>query len=205
MILITVLFLAYCGSEIILRKLVGRKDVEDALSRLDAFTNEAGLLFARTLTSDNTDKRVRRYLKSAANGVFRDSGNDVRATKVLTEDIKDNVNTNEAQNQLQVDSDMTLMKMHSHDDEETIKVLAEDINDNASKYKVQNCQQFDSNTTRTRMHITSEFRVESGRPRWQRHNQDTQKRHHTRQYEVWQVENDVEAKNMHIVSTLRVS
>lgn len=63
---------------------MGREDVEDALSRLDALTNEAGLLFARTMTSDNTDKRVKHYLKSAANGVFLDGGNDVRAREDIT-------------------------------------------------------------------------------------------------------------------------
>ena len=68
------LFLADCGSENILKKLVGRTDVEDALSRLDMLTREESLMM------------VVRNLE-----VTHHVDGNVEATKLLVEDIDDNV------------------------------------------------------------------------------------------------------------------
>ena len=74
-------FLADCGSEKILEKLVGRKDVEDALSRLDMLTKEESLMMlARNLE-----------VTHHVDGVIHDVDGNVKVTKVLTEDIDDNV------------------------------------------------------------------------------------------------------------------
>jgi hypothetical protein len=68
------LFLADYGSEKILKKLVGRTDVEDALLRLDILTKEESLMMAM------------RNLE-----VAHHVDDNVEATKVLVEDINDNV------------------------------------------------------------------------------------------------------------------
>ena len=69
------------GSEKILKKLVGRKDVEDALTRLDMLTKEESLMVVvRSL-------EVIHHIDGVVHGV---DGN-VKATKELVEDIDDNV------------------------------------------------------------------------------------------------------------------
>ena len=73
-----------CVSEKMLQKLMGRKEIEDALLRLDALTNQGGLMIvARNL---EVTHRV--------NGVVRDVDSNVKATKVLTDDVDDNVKVN---------------------------------------------------------------------------------------------------------------
>ena len=75
------IFLADYGSEKFLRKLVGRKDVEDAVSRLDMLTKEESLMvMARNL---EVTHRI--------DGVVHDVDSNVKATKVLTEDIDGDV------------------------------------------------------------------------------------------------------------------
>src|ERR1019366_4307550 len=93
---ITMLFLADCGSEKIMKKLVGRKDVENALLRLDMLTKEESLMMlARNLeVTHNVD------------GVIHDVDGNVKATKMLTEDIDDNVKAT---------------KVHIHDVDSNIK------------------------------------------------------------------------------------
>ena len=73
--------MADCGSEKILKKLVGKKEVEDALSQLDMLTKEESLMV------------VVRNLEIAhhVDGVVHDVDVNVNATKVLTEAIDGNV------------------------------------------------------------------------------------------------------------------
>src|SRR5882762_10027949 len=100
-------FLADCSSERVLKKLVGRKDVEDALLRLDMLTKEESLMV------------VVRNLEVThhVDGVVHDVDGNVKATKVLTEDIDDNVKA-------------TKMQIHDVDSNiKATKVLIEDIDD----------------------------------------------------------------------------
>src|SRR5258707_9419654 len=71
------------GSEKFLKKLVGRKDEEEAVLRLDMLTKEESLMvMARNLE-----------VTQQIDGVVRDVEDNVKVTKVLTEDINDNVKT----------------------------------------------------------------------------------------------------------------
>ena len=73
--------LADCGSEKILKKLVGKKEVEDALSQLDMLTKEESLMaMVRNLE-----------IAHHVDGIVRDVDVNVNATKVLTEAIDENV------------------------------------------------------------------------------------------------------------------
>ena len=75
------LFLADYGLEKILKKLVGRTDVEDALLQLDMLTKEESLMMlVRNLE-----------VTHHVDGVVHDVDDNVKATKVLVEDIDDNV------------------------------------------------------------------------------------------------------------------
>ena len=78
---ITILSSLTSGIEKIFNKLVGRKDVEDALSRLDMLTKEESLMV------------VVRNLEVTyhVDGVVHDVDDNVKATKVLAEDIDGNV------------------------------------------------------------------------------------------------------------------
>lgn len=78
---ITILFSLTSGIGKIFNKLVGRKDVEDALSRLDMLTKEESLMV------------VVRNLEVTyhVDGVVHDVDDNVKATKVLAEDIDGNV------------------------------------------------------------------------------------------------------------------
>jgi hypothetical protein len=80
--------LAYCGSEKILRKLVGKTDVEDALSRLDTLTKEESLMMV--VRNLEVTHRVDGNVK-ATKVVAEDIDDNVKATKVVTEDIDNNV------------------------------------------------------------------------------------------------------------------
>ena len=81
--------LADCGSEQIMKKLVGRKDVEEAVSQLDMLTKEESLMVVvRNLEiTQDVDGNVK-----ATKVLAEDIDGNVKATKVLTEDIGDNVN-----------------------------------------------------------------------------------------------------------------
>jgi hypothetical protein len=116
--------LADCGSERVLKKLAGRKDVEDALSRLDMLTKEESLMIlARNLE-----------VTLHVDGVVDDVDGNVKATKMVTEHIDDNV---KATMVLTEDIDDTVkatkVHIHIHDVDSNInatKVLVEDIDDN---------------------------------------------------------------------------
>jgi hypothetical protein len=94
-------FLVDCDSEKILKKLVGKADVEDAVSRLDMLTKEESLMI------------LTRNLE-----VTHHVDDNVEATKILVEDINDNVKGIEG------------VTRNVDDNVETTKVLVEDINQN---------------------------------------------------------------------------
>jgi hypothetical protein len=95
------LFFADCDSEKILKKLVGKTDVEDALLRLDMLTKEESLMM------------VVRNLEVThhVDGVVHDVDGNVKATKAMTENIDDNVKAT---------------KVHM----DATRVIIEDIDDN---------------------------------------------------------------------------
>ena len=107
------LSLVDCVSEKILKKLMGKKDIEDALPRLDMLTKEENLMvMMRNL-------EVTHHI----DGVVCDVDGNVKATKVLTEDINDNVKAT---------------KLLTEDIDGNVKasmVLTEDINDNVNATK----------------------------------------------------------------------
>ena len=80
--------LADRGPEKILKKLVGRKDIEDALLQLDMLTNEESLMVVvRNLKiTHHVDDNVK-----ATKVLTEDIDNNTKATKVLIEDVDDNV------------------------------------------------------------------------------------------------------------------
>ena len=74
-------FLADCGSEKFMKRLVGKKDIEDALLRLDSLTKEESLMaMARNLEVTHRVDSV----------VCNIDGN-VEEAKALTKDVGDNV------------------------------------------------------------------------------------------------------------------
>jgi len=81
-------FLADYGSEKFMKRLVGRKEVEDAVSQLDTLTKEENLMIsARNLEiTHHVDGKV-----EATKVLTEDIDGNVKATKVLTEDVNDNV------------------------------------------------------------------------------------------------------------------
>ena len=92
--MLTCTFLANGGSEKILKKLIGKTDVEDALSRLDALTKEETLMVVvRNLeVTHHVDGNV-----EATKVVAEDIDNNVKVTKLLVEDIEHNVKGIEGQ------------------------------------------------------------------------------------------------------------
>jgi hypothetical protein len=87
-------------SEKILKKLMGKKDIENALSRLDTLTKEENLMvMMRNLEVTNhiddavcdVDGNVK-----ATKVLTEDINDNVKASMVLTEDINDNVNATKA-------------------------------------------------------------------------------------------------------------
>ena len=91
----------------ILKKLVGRKDVEDAVLQLDMLTKEESLMAvvrnlevthrvdgnveATKVLTEDIDDNVK-----ATKALTEDVGDNVKATKALTEDVGDNVNATKA-------------------------------------------------------------------------------------------------------------
>ena len=74
-------FLTEYAIEKFLKRLIGRTDVEDALSRLDSLTKEEGLMtVARTLE-----------ITHGVDSVVREVDGNVKATKVVIDDIDDNI------------------------------------------------------------------------------------------------------------------
>ena len=82
--------LANYESEKITKKLLGRKDVEEAISQLDMLTKEESLMVVvRNLEiTEHVDGNVK-----ATKVLAEDIDGNVRAIKVLTEDIDENVKT----------------------------------------------------------------------------------------------------------------
>ena len=71
-----------------MKRLVGKKEVEDAVSRLDTLTKEENL----TISARNLEITHRVDGKVEATKVLtEDIDSNVKATKVLTKDVSDNV------------------------------------------------------------------------------------------------------------------
>jgi uncharacterized membrane protein len=87
--------LADCGSENILKRLVGRTDVEDALSRLDTLTKEESLMMVvRNLEVTHRVDGVVHEIDSNVKSnmvVTEDIDNNVKETKLLVEDLEDSM------------------------------------------------------------------------------------------------------------------
>ena len=81
-------FIADHGTETFMKRLVGKKDLEDALERLDMLTREENLMTAaRNLEiTHRVDDKV-----TTIEEVVRDVDGNVKATKVLTHDVHDDV------------------------------------------------------------------------------------------------------------------
>jgi hypothetical protein len=122
--------LADCGSEKILKKLVGKKDVEEALSQLDMLTKEESLMV------------VVRNLEIAhhVDGVVRDVDVNVNATKVLTEAIDGNV------------KETKVLTEDINDNVQATKDITEDIDDSVKAAKVL-IEDIDGNVKATKVHI----------------------------------------------------
>jgi hypothetical protein len=109
---------------------MGRKDIEDALSRLDMLTKEENLMvMMRNLE-----------ITHHIDGAICDVDGNVKATKVLTEDINDNVKAT---------------KLLAEDIDGNVKasmVLTEDINDNVNATKA-HIHDVDSNIKETKVQI----------------------------------------------------
>ena len=114
--------MADCDSEKILKKLVGKTDVEDALSRLDMLTKEESLMMM--MRNLEVTHRV--------GGIVHDVDGNVKATKVITEDIDDNVKATKVITE-DIDDNVKATKVHIHDLDSNMnatKVFIEDIDDN---------------------------------------------------------------------------
>lgn len=100
-------FVADSDTEKVLKRLVGRKEVEDAVLRLDTLTKEENVMIAARnleithrvdgnveaskVLTENIDNNVK-----ATIALTEDVDDNVKATKALTEDIGDNVNATKA-------------------------------------------------------------------------------------------------------------
>ena len=107
--------MANCGPEQIMRNLMGRKEVEEAVSRLDMLTKEENLMV------------VVRNLK-----ITQDIDGNVKATKVLVEDIGDNVNAAKVLTE-DIDGNVKATKVLVEDNAEGIERIARRV-DNSTKY-----------------------------------------------------------------------
>jgi hypothetical protein len=113
-------YLADCGSEKMLKKLVGKKEVEDALSLLDMLTKEESLMvMVRNLE-----------IAHHVNGVVRDVDVNVNATKVLTEAIDGNVKATRVLTE-DVDENVKATKVLTEDIDGNVKATKVLIEDNA--------------------------------------------------------------------------
>ncbi len=106
------IIMADYGSEKFLKRLVGRKDVEVVLSRLDMLTKEECLMvMARNL---EVTHRI--------DGVVHDVDSNVKATKVLTEDIGDSVKATRVLTE-DIDGDVKATKVLVEDIDRNVKVI----------------------------------------------------------------------------------
>jgi hypothetical protein len=106
-------FLADDDIEKLLKKVVGRKDVEDAVSRLDILTKEENLMIL--VQNLEATHRV---------------DDNVEATKVLTKNVDDNVKATKALTK-RVDENIKVIG----DDVKETKALSEDIGDDVKATK----------------------------------------------------------------------
>ena len=109
--------LADYGSEKIMKKLLGRKEVEEAVSQLDMLTKEESLMV------------VVRNLKIA-----QDVDGDVKATKVLAEDIDSNVKATKVLTEV-IDGNVKATKVLVEDNAKGIEGVAHRV-DNGMKHSL---------------------------------------------------------------------
>jgi hypothetical protein len=110
-------FLVYRDTEKFMKKLVGRKGLENAISRLDALTMTVTV--ARTLNLEVTPYRV-------------DSDENIETTEVVTEEIDDDVKVAKAHTK-DIDDSMKVTEALTEDIDDSMKVaeaLTEDIDNN---------------------------------------------------------------------------
>ena len=125
-----------CFSEKVLKTLVGRKDIEDALLRLDMLTKEENLMVMMvnlevTHHIDDAVCDVNGNVK-ATKVLTEDMNDNVKATKLLTEDIDYNVKASIVLTE-DINDNVNASKAHIHDVESNIKatkVLVQDIDEN---------------------------------------------------------------------------
>ena len=107
--------LANCGPEQIMKNLMGRKEVEEAVSQLDMLTKEESLMV------------VVRSLE-----ITQDIDGNVKATKVLVEDIGDNVNATKVSIE-DIDGNVKVTKVLVEDIAKGIDRVAHRV-DNSTKH-----------------------------------------------------------------------
>jgi hypothetical protein len=101
---------------------VGRKDVEDALLRLDMLTKEESfMMVVRNLDATHH-----------IDGIVRDVDGNVKATMVLTEDINDNVKATKVHIH-EVDNDIRATKVLIEENVKRIEGVAHSV-DNGTQY-----------------------------------------------------------------------
>jgi methyl-accepting chemotaxis protein len=127
-------FLAYHGTEKLLKKLAGGKEIEAAVSQLDTLTKEESLMIsARNLeVTHRVDGNV-----EATKVLTENIGDNVKAMKALTEDVDDNVKV--IGDNVKVTKALTEEVGDSvkviGDDVKVTKALTEDVNDNVKATK----------------------------------------------------------------------
>jgi hypothetical protein len=121
--------LAHFDSEKIMKKLVGRKEVEEAVSELDMLTKEESLVVVvRNLEiTQHVDGNV-----TATKILAEDIDGNVKATKVLTENIGDNVNAAKVLTE-DIDENVKATKLLVEDNAKGIEVVAHRV-DNGTKH-----------------------------------------------------------------------
>jgi len=133
------LSLVDCVAEKILKKLMGRKDIEDALSRLDMLTKEENLMVMMrnlevTHRIDGAICDVDGNVK-AIKVLTEDINNNVKAAKLLTEDIDGNLKASVVLTE-DINDNVNATKVHIHDVDSNVKetkVLVEDIDENVKE------------------------------------------------------------------------
>jgi hypothetical protein len=126
--------LADYRTEKILKKLVGRNEVEDAVLRLDTLTKEENIM----ITARNLEVTYRVDGNVEATKVLTENiDDDVKATKALAEDVNDNVKAARALTE-DVDNNVKVTKVLTEDigaDVKVTKAIMEDIGDDVKATK----------------------------------------------------------------------
>lgn len=124
-------FLVYRDTEKFMKKLVGRKGLENAISRLDALTMTVTV--ARTLNLEVTPYRVDSDENIETTEVVTEEiDDDVKVAKAHTKDIDDSMKVTEALTE-DIDNNVKVAETHTENIDDNVKSttpLIEDIEDN---------------------------------------------------------------------------